>query len=234
MKKEDIHIDDLHRILFGEAPPMFLLEVFIRTIAIYLILQLAIRWLGKRMSGQLTIMELAVMLALGAIICVPMQIPDRGILQGVVLLLCAVLFQRGISLIGVKSGWFEDLTQGKMSMLIKNGVLELDELQKNRISHSQLFAQLRQMKIFNLGMIDRVYLEACGVYTVFKADDPKPGLPILHVVDQDIVEGQNEATASENQDTPLMACKKCGNVQPKDEDAKCNLCGNDDFVKAII
>jgi hypothetical protein len=50
-----------------------------------------LRWLGKRMSGQLTIMELSVMLTLGAIVSASMQIPDHGILEGVLLLLCALV-----------------------------------------------------------------------------------------------------------------------------------------------
>jgi hypothetical protein len=58
MKKEDIHLGDWARILFGEAPPIFLLEVFIRTLIVYVFLLYILRWLAKRMSGQLTIMEL--------------------------------------------------------------------------------------------------------------------------------------------------------------------------------
>ena len=79
MKKEDIHLGDLARILFGEAPPLFLLEVFVRTLIVYVFLLYILRWLGKRMSGQLTIMELSVMLTLGAIVSASMQIPDHGI-----------------------------------------------------------------------------------------------------------------------------------------------------------
>jgi uncharacterized membrane protein YcaP (DUF421 family) len=234
MKKEDIHLDDIYRILFGQAPVTFLLEVFIRTLVVYLVLLLAIRWLGKRMSGQLTIMELAVMLTLGAIICVPMQIPDRGLMQGIVLLLCAVWFQRGISLLGVKYGWFEDFTQGKSSMLVKNGMLILPELEKNRISHGQFFAKLRSEGIFNLGELDRVYLEACGLYSIFKSKSPKSGLPILFRVDQDIVENQNQATNEENNNEELVACKNCGHVQKKQADNKCDNCGENSWIKAII
>jgi uncharacterized membrane protein YcaP (DUF421 family) len=234
MKKEDIHLDDIYRILFGQAPPIFLLEVLIRTLIVYALLLFIIRWLGKRMSGQLTIMELAVMLTLGAIVCVPMQIPDRGLLQGVVLLLCAVGFQRGISLLGVKSGWFEDFTQGKMSMLIKNGTLELDELTKNRISHTQLFAKLRSENIYNLGTVDRVYLEACGLYSIFLAKSPRPGLPILYIDDEDIVNEQNHATVSEKNDEKLMACKSCGFVSETEPAEKCENCGENNWTKAII
>jgi uncharacterized membrane protein YcaP (DUF421 family) len=121
MKKENIHLGDLGCILFGEAPPFFLLEVFIRTLIIYVFLLYTLRWLGKRMSGQLTIMELSVMLTLGAIVSASMQIPDHGILEGVLLLLCALGFQRGISYLGVLSSEFEKLTQGKAGMLIKDG-----------------------------------------------------------------------------------------------------------------
>ncbi|RFZ84406.1 DUF421 domain-containing protein [Mucilaginibacter terrenus] len=234
MKKEAIHFDDIYRILIGNAPPIFLLEVFLRTLVIYVTLLFAIRWLGKRMSGQLTIMELAVMLTLGAIICVPMQIPDRGLLQGIVLLICAVWLQRGVSYLGVKSTKIEDFTQGKLSMLIKNGVLELDELRINRISHNQLFSQLRQLNVFNLGELDRVYLEANGVYSIFKSDEPRPGLPILHVDDAEIVEKQQHAGNNENENKPLQACTNCGNVQPEQTVARCGVCGNDNWIKAIV
>jgi uncharacterized membrane protein YcaP (DUF421 family) len=234
MKKEEIHIDDLYRILIGEAPVGFLLEVFIRTLVIYIALLFFIRALGKRMSGQLTIMELAVMLTLGAIICVPMQIPDRGLLQGAVLLLAAVWFQRGISYLGVKSGKFEDITQGKLSMLIKNGMLELDEMEKSRISHRQLYSELRNKGVFNLGDVDRVYLEACGVFSIFKSKESKPGLPILHLEAGDLVEEQKEATVEESKNASLVACQNCGFVKQKDTGNECPNCGRNNWVKAII
>lgn len=59
---------DLKRILFGVAPPEFMLEVFIHTLIIYIALLFIVRALGKRMSGQLTIMEMAVMLTIGVYI----------------------------------------------------------------------------------------------------------------------------------------------------------------------
>jgi uncharacterized membrane protein YcaP (DUF421 family) len=70
-------------------------EVFIRTLIIYVFLLFVLRWLGKRMSGQLAIMELSVMLTLGAIAAASMQLPDHGILEGFLLLLCALLSAQG-------------------------------------------------------------------------------------------------------------------------------------------
>ena len=103
MKKEEIKPWDWQRIFLGEAPAEFLLEVLIRTIVIYLVLLVVLRLLGKRMDGQLTLTEMAVMITLGAIVSVPMQIPDRGILMGVVALVCALIFQRGWNRVTVKN-----------------------------------------------------------------------------------------------------------------------------------
>src|SRR3954466_6809645 len=110
MKKYEIHLADWQRMLFGQAPPIFLLEVFVRTLIIYVFLLFVLRWLGKRMSGQLTILEMAVMLTLGAIVSVAMQIPDRGLTLSMLVLFCTLAFQRGLSLWGIKSARIEELT----------------------------------------------------------------------------------------------------------------------------
>jgi len=226
MKKEDIHLSDMARILFGEAPPLFLLEVFVRTLIIYIFLLYVLRGLGKRMSGQLTIMELSVMLTLGAIVSASMQLPDHGILEGFLLLLCALGFQRGISYLGVRSSKFEELTQGKAGMLLSDGVLQVDVMKSFRISRQQIFAQLRNKKIYNLGAVDRMYLEASGMYSVFKAETARPGLAVLPPDDP--------AIGSILQQVPgLMACRSCGFVQPTEELPACNSCGCEEWTPAI-
>src|ERR1700760_1914703 len=97
MDKKDIHLYDWHRILFGDAPSIFLVEVFIRTLITYFILLIAIRWLGKRMSSQLSITEMAVMLTLGAIVSVAMQVPESGVLMAITVLICTLTFEKGLS-----------------------------------------------------------------------------------------------------------------------------------------
>src|SRR4051794_27920372 len=103
MKKEEIHLWDIKRILFGQAPPEFLLEVLLRTLIIYISVIVIMRLLGKRMNGQLTILEMSIMVMMGAILSVPMQIPDRGILQGIVLLISVLALLRGVNLIAFKN-----------------------------------------------------------------------------------------------------------------------------------
>ena len=74
------------------------------------------------------------MLTLGAIVSVGMQMPDRGLLQAAFVLLCALGFQQGTTWIETRSAKFEAVTEGEAGMLVKNGVLQLDEMKRARIS----------------------------------------------------------------------------------------------------
>jgi uncharacterized membrane protein YcaP (DUF421 family) len=231
MNKYDIHLKDIERILLGDAPPIFLIEVFFRTLIIYTLLLIIVRWLGKRMTGELTIMEMAVMLTLGAIASTPMQVPNRGIFQGLILLLCAVGFQRGISYLGFRSHKFEDLTQGTPSLMIKDGIMQIDNMRTDRISRSQLMAALRQQQIFNLGMVERVYLEACGNFSVYKTTEKKPGLPIFPTGD-DVLHEQDQRSIKSL--TDLEVCDNCGKVSSAHVNQKCQNCNQTKFIPAVI
>ena len=225
MKKEDIHFFDLKRWLFGNAPPEFLVEVLIRTLLIYIFLLVVTRLMGKRMSGQITITELAVVLTLGAIVSPVMQMPDKGIFFGIIVLTCAYLFQRGITLWGFKSEKVEKLTQGKMSLVVKDGELNLEELARLRISPPRLFGILRQKNIYNLGEIERAYWEACGICSVYKFSEPKPGLPTLPDFDAAVLTTQKE------QGNEMRVCSKCGHIEPATNSGICSVCHSRKMMK---
>jgi uncharacterized membrane protein YcaP (DUF421 family) len=229
MEKADIKLNDFQRILFGEAPPEFLMEVLFRTVIIFLALLVFLRLIGKRMGGVLTISELAVMLTLGAILAVPMQMPDRGILQGILILVVVLLMQRGLNFWEFKDSKVEKITQGEVTMLVKDGVMKVGNMELSRISKQQLFAQLRKNNINNLGKVKRMYLEACGVFSIYAHPDERPGLSALPVKDAELYEKrvQNESG--------LMACLNCGNTLHKHAATQpCELCGGEEWTKAII
>lgn len=143
MDKEDIQLSDWERILIGNNPWGFMLEVFVRTLIIYLCLMIVMRLLGKRMNAQLTIMDLAVMLTLGAIASMPMQSFDRGILPGIVLLICILIFHQVATRLIYKKRPVEVITQGKVTLVVKEGVIDPTQLKRMRISKEQIFSILR-------------------------------------------------------------------------------------------
>lgn len=227
MKPSDIRLDDWQRILVGNVGPLFLLEVFFRTLIVYLFLLTAIRLLGKRMSSQLTIMEMTVMITLGAIVSIPMQTPDRGILQGLMILVLVLLIHRGINYLGFFNARIELVLQGEPTVLVKNGVLQLKEMTEVRITRQELFAELRSKNISQLGSVKRVYLEPAGSFSVIEAKKKSPGLPIYPEADHRILKDAVFA------DPILLVCTNCGTINPDQHAGKCKSCTHEDYIKAM-
>jgi uncharacterized membrane protein YcaP (DUF421 family) len=227
MKADEIKLEDWQRILFGNTSPEFLLEVFIRTLVIYLALILAVKWLGKRMSGQLTIIEMTVMITLGAIVSVPMQMPDRGLLQGILILFAALLLHKGITHLGLRNPKAEDVIQGKPTVLVKNGVMQLAEMDDVRISKQQLFSELRSKNIFHLGKLRRVYLEPAGSFSIIMAHEAHQGLPLYPPSDPEVFKGLKSDYKQ------LLVCVYCGTMSENENIETCEVCKHHEFVKAI-
>ncbi len=228
MKKEEIRLDDWYRILFGQAPPEFLLEVLFRAIIIYFFMLVLIRFLGKRMSGQLTLTEMSVMLTLGAIVSPSLEAPERGILLGIFAMLCTLTFQRGTTWLAFRNKTVEHATQGEPTRLIKDGILDLGNLADTRISRQQIFAQLRGQNIYNVSQVKRLYLEAAGDFSIYQADDKRPGLSTLPT-DEDPVIRQIQPYADDT-----MACTSCANTTKVDKAAEpCTVCGAEAWTEAV-
>jgi uncharacterized membrane protein YcaP (DUF421 family) len=225
MKKENIHLNDIHRWLFGDTPPIFLLEVLIRTLITYIFFLFVMKWLGKRMNGQITIIEFVVMITLGAIISSPMQLADRGIAPAMIALLATLFFLKEINLWSFKNSKFEHLVQGYPNILVKDGILKLDEMETNRVSRAQLYGVLRAKQIRHLGMVKRVYIEACGLFTIYQNEKAVEGLSILPPDDKEIFCHQPKGVD--------FACTNCGKVE-KVQPNQCSNCGEIRFENAIL
>ena len=227
MEASDIKLSDWQRILFGNISPLFLAEVFLRTTLVYLALLVMVRLLGKRMSGQLTLMEMSVMLTLGAIVSVPMQSADRGILQGLLILLVVLLLYRGLNYLGFYHPGIEKKLQGKPTVLVRNGILQLKDMEEVNISKQQLFSELRSKNIFQLGGIRRVYLEPAGSFSILMHKNVAEGLPIYPPADQAILKTITRSAAG------TLVCMNCGKSYLSTYRGQCNFCRQEQFTAAV-
>ena len=225
MKSEDIHFNDWHRIFFGEVPFGFYIEVIIRTAAIYLILMVAMRMMGKKMASQLGRNEMVSMISLAAAIGVPLQSPDRGLLPAVIIAVIVVFTQQFIAKKATQSEKFEALTQDNVGVLVENGVLNLSVMKKTRVTRERVFGQLRYKGICHLGEVKRMYLEANGTFTVVQNTEPVAGLSILPDWD-----GEFKERVCKESDK--LVCNHCGNSKTGVASA-CERCGDKDWVFAV-
>ena len=229
MKPEDIHITDYLRILLGEVPWSFLMEVVIRVFFMYLVLTLAMRVMGKRMAARLSRSEMAALVSLAAANGVAILAPDRGLLPVVIIALIIIGFQKFIAWRTQNNPLAEQRIMGDVDVLVKDGVLQLACMQHCRMSQEQVFAQFRFEQIANLGQVKRAYLEANGAFTLLKTEDKKPGLSILPKWDKEFRDAQETASGT-------YACCNCGNTvtDQKQTQAPCNVCQETQWSEAVL
>jgi uncharacterized membrane protein YcaP (DUF421 family) len=228
MNKEEIYFTDWWRILMGEVPGSFYVELIVRSAVIYLLLMLSMRLMGKRMSGLLSRNEMVAMVSLAAAVGTPLTSPDRGILPAVVIAVIVIYIERRISTIAFRNEKFERYAVGKLDILVNDAVIDLEILKKVRISRQRLMAELRAAGIRQLGSVKRFYMEAGGSFTLIINEEPNEGLLILPEWDNEFC---NRLRRSDGQ----LACNSCGLLQPQtiEPQTQCPHCAAADWVVAV-
>jgi uncharacterized membrane protein YcaP (DUF421 family) len=228
MKPEEINLKDWLRILIGEVPFTFLLELVIRAAVVYLILMISMRAMGKRMSSQLSRNELAALASLAAAVGVPMMSPDRGLLPAFVIALVLIGVERFVAARAFKSEAFESFAQGQISTLVKDGIIDVAVLQSVSLSRERLMAQLRSVGVTQMGMVKRFYMEANGAFSLVKNPDPVPGLPTLPGSD-------DKLTSCFKYEPGMVVCGFCAYTAEKQlsETDACPNCGKNVWAPAV-
>ncbi|UOR07370.1 DUF421 domain-containing protein [Hymenobacter aerilatus] len=229
MKPEDIHLTDWLRILFGEVPPSFFLEAILRIVFIYLLLVLAMRLMGNRMGSILTRNEMIALVSLAGANGVALMAPDRGLLPVVVAVAIIVGYQQVVAWQAARHEKLETFVLDDFAILVKEGELQLDKLEESVMSREQLLARLRNESIDNLGNVQRVYQEANGGFSFVKFSEPRPGLSILPLRDEQFRQEQPKAPGK-------YACASCARVVSSDvaPTTACVRCKHTEWQPAVI
>jgi uncharacterized membrane protein YcaP (DUF421 family) len=228
MQPQNVRLNDWLRILVGEVPGSFYIELVIRAVVIYLILTVSMRLLGKRMSSQLGRTDMVAMVTLAAAIGVPLQAPDRGILPAVVIAIVVVYMGRFIAAKTFGNQTFEKFSQGNIDILVADAVMKPDRMKAVRVSRERLLAQLRSNGIKHLGEVQRLYMEANGSFTLIPKKDIQPGLSIIPQWDDEFIQQLRKHNE-------LMVCQYCGNNAQSAESSKtkCANCGESVWINAV-
>lgn len=225
MKPEDIKWGDWNRILFGESPPAYLLEVVVRVAIIYILILIAMRSLGKRMTAEVSRAELVARVSIAAAVGLPIQRPERGLLGTAVVAVIIVFVGRWLAAIAFRSHRFEKAYQGYYATLVCDGVLDRQRMKKVRITQERLFAALRSESVRHLGQVKRFYIEANGEFSLVYAEDEQPGLSVIPEWDTEM--------RQRHQQTDVLLCKDCGQSW-KENSGKCGHCGGKERETGVL
>lgn len=221
---------DLHRILFGELPIAFLAEILFRTVVLYLYTLLVLRLMGRRNVGELTPLELVIVISLGSAVGDPMFYPKVPLLHGMAVVTLVGILQGGFVFFTAQNELFEATIKGKPIAVVCGGLLELENMNRVRVSQEELFMELRQLGYQGLGQIAIAFIEPDGKMSAFpytEESGARSGVPLIPPRDSQTQLFEAGETVEEKF---TYGCWNCGNLKffaADDVFEPCSRCGRD-------
>ncbi len=164
---------DWHRLLLGEAPPMYLFEIVVRVLMLFAVLVILVRVLGKRGQKDLSPMQQMLMIALGSAAGVVMLYPQLSMAYAATVLVGVTLLTILVEISANRVRAIRNYLESEPRVLVKHGALDFDALKKERTTERELLASLRCSGAVALCQVELAVLEVTGSISVV-LNDTKP------------------------------------------------------------
>ena len=145
--------------------------ISIKTIGCYLFLIIILKIMGKREMSQVSTFDIVVYLIISELFSLSLNEPSHSILRTIVPISIIVLLQLITAFISLKSRKFRLITEGKPTYLIKNGVVDINEMKKQRYNIDDLMSQLHQQNIQSPIEVAFAFIEENGTLCVIKKEN---------------------------------------------------------------
>lgn len=150
---------------------------FIRTIVLYLLIVVALRIMGKRQVGQLEPTELVVTLMISDLASIPMGHVSIPLIHGVIPILTLIIAEATLSFINLKSRKFRKILSGTPVVLIRNGKVYEEELERLRLNVDDLMEELRSNGNPDINEIEYAIFETNGSLSIIPKASNRPATP---------------------------------------------------------
>ncbi len=214
---------ELGRIVLGEAPPLYLAEVLVRTLIVYGYTFALLRWIGGRTVAQLSMVEFLLVIALGSAVGDSLFYPDVPLLPALIAITAVVFINKLLDGAILRWQTAKNVIDGRPRLGLEGGRIVIEALRRDAIGADEFLSRLRVEGVRNLGEVETAYFEPDGRVSVFRFREPIPGLRIAppHEIlpPVPLTEAETSATA---------CCVTCGGLSPSVEvipDGTCPHCG---------
>ena len=154
-------------------PDISILEKIIRPILVYFFLVISLRLAGKRELAQLNPFDLVVLLTLSNTVQNAIIGNDNSVLGGLIGATTLLTVNYIVVRFLYSHEKLDRLVEGDADVLIENGKMRRDRLQKELITETELAAAAHKQGFASLDLIERAVLEPGGTIT-FVGKTPQP------------------------------------------------------------
>lgn len=150
---------------------MEIFRILLRTFIGYFILVAMLKIMGKREIGQLSLFDLIIFLSIADIMVIGIENYELNYLYVILPIILVTFLQKIIAFLILKFAKLRKLFDGKESIIIYKGNINIKEMKKLCYNFDDLILQLRQKDIKSIMEVEYAILENNGKLSVFKYDD---------------------------------------------------------------
>lgn len=134
----------------------------------FFLLFIIVKFVGKKIINQITPFTFIASIVLGELLGNALYDHQIGVFYIIYSMGLWAILLFVVEYLGQKYLSFRGIVEGKPSALIKNGIVDREELRKNRMNINQLQSLLRQSETFSIREVAFCYLEANGSISILK------------------------------------------------------------------
>ena len=153
---------------------MQMIDTVVRTAFLYIVVVLLIRLMGKRQVGELQPSELVVTILISELASIPMQDLSRPVSNGITAILVLVILELVLSVITLKIPPMRRLFSGKPAIVIADGKIDQQMMNRLRYSIDDLLEGLRVSGCFCIEDVHYAILETSVTLSVMKKKSAAP------------------------------------------------------------
>ena len=170
-----------------------LVTIIFRTCFGFLLLVIAMKLMGKREIGQLSVFDFLIVLSIADIMIIGIENYNENIWFFVLPMIVIVILQKIIALIALKWPWFREKVDGKERIIICKGKILAKEMKKEKYNMSDLYTQLREKNVRSIEEVEYAILETNGNLSVFTFEEDKDKIFPLPLMISGVIQKDNLA-----------------------------------------
>ncbi|MBI3127161.1 MAG: DUF421 domain-containing protein [Candidatus Tectomicrobia bacterium] len=149
------------------------MEPVLRATAIYLVLMILFRVMGKRSLAQITLFDFVLLLIIGEATQNALLSDDYSVTNGVLVIITLLMVDLGFSLWKEYSPRMEKAAEGTPLVLVEDGKPLDDRIQKERVNNEDIIEAARhQYGLWKMSQIRMAILEKNGGITIIPMELP--------------------------------------------------------------
>lgn len=142
--------------------------IIYKCIVIYFVIIIALRIMGKREVGELSVFDIVIYLVMSELLALSISQIEESIFKSIVPIVTLAILQILVSWILLKSQKSRDMFDGKCTIIIHNGHINQDAMRKERYNIDDLMTQLRDKDVGTPDEVAFAILESTGHLSVIK------------------------------------------------------------------